>query len=220
MLLFDYRLYEFRGPCCCRCITSVVSDSVRPHRWQPIRLPHPWDSPGKNTGMGCHVLLQCVKVKSLSHVRLSATPWTAAYQAPLSMGFSRQEYWSGVPLPSPSGLLGDPYLLSFNHFETLVKWINIVSQWPMILLCFKIFLIFLTNFPKYQNLTKAFSASSWLWDTSKEHLWDISKRKVKLSLLDMLITSKSLSNGWRRTLGYRKWINASNVDFPKFMWNH
>ena len=42
-----------------------------------------------------------VKVKSPSHVRLLATPWTAAYQAPLSMGFSRQEYWSGVPLPSP-----------------------------------------------------------------------------------------------------------------------
>ena len=42
-----------------------------------------------------------VKVKSLSRVRLLATPWTAAYQAPLSMGFSRQEYWSRVPLPSP-----------------------------------------------------------------------------------------------------------------------
>jgi len=42
-----------------------------------------------------------VKVKSLSHVRLFATPWTAAYQAPPSMGFSRQEYWSGLPLPSP-----------------------------------------------------------------------------------------------------------------------
>ena len=42
-----------------------------------------------------------VKVKSLSRVRLLETPWTAAYQAPPSMGFSRQEYWSGVPLPSP-----------------------------------------------------------------------------------------------------------------------
>ena len=42
-----------------------------------------------------------LKGKSLSHVRLSATPWTEAYQAPPSMGFSRQEYWSGVPLPSP-----------------------------------------------------------------------------------------------------------------------
>ena len=41
-----------------------------------------------------------VKVKSLSHAWLLATPWTAAYQSPLSMGFSRQEYWSGVPLPS------------------------------------------------------------------------------------------------------------------------
>ena len=41
-----------------------------------------------------------MKVKSLSRVRPSAIPWTAAYQAPLSMGFSRQEYWSGVPLPS------------------------------------------------------------------------------------------------------------------------
>ena len=42
-----------------------------------------------------------LKVKSLSHVWLLVTPWTAAYEAPLSMGFSRQEYWSGVPLPSP-----------------------------------------------------------------------------------------------------------------------
>ena len=46
-------------------------------------------------------------VKSLSHVRLFATPWTVAYQAPPSMGFSRQEYWSGLPLPSP-GDLPDP----------------------------------------------------------------------------------------------------------------
>ena len=44
-----------------------------------------------------------VKVKSLSRVQLLETPWTAAYQAPPSMGFSRQEYWSGVPLPSPRG---------------------------------------------------------------------------------------------------------------------
>ena len=125
-----------------------------PHTLQPTRLPRPWDSPGKNTGVGCHFLLQCrqvksasevaqssltpsdpmnyslpgssvhgifqarvlewgaiafsnagkwkVKVKSLSHLWLPATPWTTAYQAPLSMGFSRQEYWSGVPLPSPN----------------------------------------------------------------------------------------------------------------------
>ena len=122
------------------------------NRREPTKLPHPWDSPGKSTEMGCHFLLQCmkvksesevaqscptlcdhidgslpgssipgilqartlewvaisfsnawkwrVKVKSLSHVRLLATPWTAAYQAPPPMGFSRQEYWSGLPLPS------------------------------------------------------------------------------------------------------------------------
>ena len=52
-----------------------------------------------------------VKVKSLSRVRLFATPWTAAYQALPSMGFSRQEYWSGVPLPSPEIYKGPPSTL-------------------------------------------------------------------------------------------------------------
>ena len=82
-----------------------MSDSVQPQRWQPTRLPRPWDSPGKNTGVGCHFLLRCMKVRSESEVAQSCltlvTPWTAAYQAPPSMGFSRQEDWSGVPLPSP-----------------------------------------------------------------------------------------------------------------------
>ena len=45
-----------------------MSDSVQPHRRQPTRLPRPWDSPGKNTGVGCHFLLQCMKVKSESEV--------------------------------------------------------------------------------------------------------------------------------------------------------
>ena len=50
---------------------SVVSDSVRPHRWQPTRLPHSWDSLNKNTGVGFHFLLQCMKVKSQSEVTQS-----------------------------------------------------------------------------------------------------------------------------------------------------
>ena len=93
------------------------------------------DSPGKNTGVGSHFLLQgifptqgsspgllhcrwslyhlshqgspkyfIVKVKSLSRVRLFATPWTVTYHAPPSMGFSRQEYWSGLPFPPPGDL--------------------------------------------------------------------------------------------------------------------
>ena len=48
-----------------------MSNSVRPHREQPTRLPRPWDSPGKNTGVGCHFLLQCMKVKSESEVTQS-----------------------------------------------------------------------------------------------------------------------------------------------------
>ena len=92
-----------------------MSDSVRPHQWQSTRLPRPWDSPGKNTGVGCNFLLQCIKVKSESEVaqscQPSATPWTSAYQGPPSMGFSRQGYWSGVPLPSPPGGPGADFLL-------------------------------------------------------------------------------------------------------------
>ena len=52
--------------CCC-----YLSDSMQPHRRQPTRLPSPWDSPGKNTGVGCHFLLQCMKVKSQSEVTQS-----------------------------------------------------------------------------------------------------------------------------------------------------
>ena len=63
-----------------------------------------------------------VKVKSLSHVQLFATPWTRAYQAPPSMGFFRQEYWSGLPFPSPGDLLnpgiepGSPALQTDGRF--------------------------------------------------------------------------------------------------------
>ena len=108
-----------------------MSDSVRPHRWKPTRLPHPWDSPGKNTGVSCHFLLQCVKVKSerksLSRIRLLAIPRTAAYQAPLSMGFSRQEYWSGVPLPflmfsSRSFIISGLMFRSLIHFDFILAY--------------------------------------------------------------------------------------------------
>ena len=67
-----------------------------------------------------------VKVKSLSHIRPSATPWTAAFQAPPSLEFSRQEYWSGVPLPSPKALLKmplfkSPSLLGTSLVDQLLK---------------------------------------------------------------------------------------------------
>jgi len=79
--------------------------AVRPHRQQPTRLPIPGILQARTLEWVAISFSNAwkwkVKVKSLSHVRPSATPWTAAFQAPLSMGFSRQEYWSGVPLPSP-----------------------------------------------------------------------------------------------------------------------
>ena len=67
------------------------------------QAPRPWDSPGKNTGVGCHFLLQCMKVKSGSEVAQSyptlLDPMDCSPPGSASLGFSRQEHWSGLPLP-------------------------------------------------------------------------------------------------------------------------
>ena len=80
--------------------------TVWPHRRQPTGFPVPGILQTRTLEWVAISFSNAwkwkVKVKSLSRVRPLATPWTAAHQAPLSMGFSRQEYWSGVPLPSPS----------------------------------------------------------------------------------------------------------------------
>ena len=60
-----------------------------------------------------------MKVKLLSRVRLFATPWTVAHQVPLSMGFPRQEYWSGLPFPSPEGVL---FIVYHHPLEILVYY--------------------------------------------------------------------------------------------------
>ena len=83
-----------------------MSDSVRPHRRQPTRLPRPRDSPGKNTGVGCHFLLQCMKVKSESEVAQScptlSDPMDWSLPGSSIHGiFQGKEHWSGVSLPSP-----------------------------------------------------------------------------------------------------------------------
>ena len=78
-----------------------------------------------------------VKVKSLGRVRVFATPWTAAYQAPPSMGFSRQEYWSGLPLPSPPWPLVStkcpfhsvPHLWQSKLFPDVPKWTVRATVW-------------------------------------------------------------------------------------------
>ena len=104
-----------------------MSDSVWPHRRQPPGSPIPgilqartleWDAISfSNAGKWK------AKVKSLSRVQLFVTPWTAAYQAPPSMGYSRQEYWSGVPLPSPSIYVSIRYLF-FSFWPTSLRIIG------------------------------------------------------------------------------------------------
>ena len=81
-----------------------------------------------------------MKVKSLSHVRLFVTPWSAVYQAPPFMGFSRQEYWSGVPLPSPQSilkeinpecLLEEP-MLKLQYFGHLMQRAKSLEKTPIV----------------------------------------------------------------------------------------
>ena len=94
-----------------------MSDSVRPHRRQPTRLPVPGILQARTLEWVAISFSNAwkwkVKLKLLCHAGLFVTPWTAAYQAPLSMGFSRQEYWSGLPY----------MMLKANSLEkTLVLW--------------------------------------------------------------------------------------------------
>ena len=76
---------------------------MQPHRWQPTRLPRPWDSPGKNTGVGCHFLLQCMKVKSESEVAQSCLtlidPMDCSLQGSSIHGISQARVLEWVPLP-------------------------------------------------------------------------------------------------------------------------
>ena len=106
------------------------------------QAPHPWDSPGKNTGVGCHFLLQCMKVKSESKVaQLCPTlsdPMDCSLQSSSILvgmeGFARQEYWSGLPLSSTRPLSDSPN----SFFFFLIIWHTTLSQYKVVLgmLCF------------------------------------------------------------------------------------
>ena len=93
MNIFETKKKVCKGCCCCCCATSVMSDSVQPHRRQPSRLPHPWDSPGKNTAVGCHFLLQCMKGKRRRGKRRPALE--RAPTTPTSAGCGRAHRNSG-----------------------------------------------------------------------------------------------------------------------------
>ena len=93
---------------------------MRPHRRQPIRLHHPWDSPGKNTGVGCHFLLQCMKVKSESEVAQScltlSDPMDCSLPGPSVPGILQAGALGWGPVPSP-GAWATRCLLGINTWE-------------------------------------------------------------------------------------------------------
>ena len=97
-----------------------MSNSVRPHRRQPTRLPRPWDSPGKNTGVGCHFLLQYVKVKSESEV----AQWCPTLRDPMGCSLPGSSAHAIVflelpPLIASPGFIFSIALLSLVFFYTI-----------------------------------------------------------------------------------------------------
>ena len=92
--------------CCCCRVASVMSDSVRPRRRQPTRLPCPWDSPGRNTGVGCHFLRQCMQVKSESEVAQScptlSDPMDCSLPGSSIHGIFQARVLEWAPPPSPA----------------------------------------------------------------------------------------------------------------------
>ena len=103
-----------------------MSDSVRPHRWQPTRLPHPWDSPGKNTGVGCHFLLQCMKVKSEIEVAQScptpSNPMDCSLPDSSIHGIfqARVPEWGAIALSDPQQGPGQIWAGSFRGPEVVL----------------------------------------------------------------------------------------------------
>ena len=99
----QYHRFSGHAAAAAKSLQSCLT--VRPHRRQPTRLPRPWDSQGKNTGVGCHFRLQCMKVKSESEVAQSCStlsdPMDCSLPGSSVHGIFQQEHWSGVPLPSP-----------------------------------------------------------------------------------------------------------------------
>ena len=131
---FDYPDLCRHCCCCCCCsVASVVSDSVQPHRRQPTRHPCPWDSPGKNTGVGCHFLLQCMKVKSEREVSQSCpTPSDL-------MGFSLPG--SSVHGIFQAALLGTNFCFSYPSLcnkSTHHPKLSGSRQPPLYFLCVKV----------------------------------------------------------------------------------
>ena len=130
-----------------------MSDSVRPHGWQPTSLPCRWDSPGKNTGVGCHVLLQGMKVKSGNEVAKAcltlSDPMDCSPPGFSIHGIFQAKHWSGEPLPPFGGPLLREYLQQNSRLANIVNLCFVITVG---LLGPKFF------FPKH-HLVKAFRIS-------------------------------------------------------------
>ena len=114
-----------------------------------------------------------VKVKSLSRVRLLATSWTSAYQAPPSMGFSRQEYWSGVPLPSPKGVgFLEISFIRVRKFPAISVSLNVTLSWRDI----EFFQMFSLNISRWSCvlffINKMFYRDCFFYVKTALHSWD------------------------------------------------
>ena len=96
-----------------------MSDSVPPHRWSP-RLPHPWDSPGKNIGVGCHFLLQCMKVKSESEVTQSCLTLGDPMDCSL-LGSSVQWIFPARVLERGASAFSEDVLIKRSNLDTCVR---------------------------------------------------------------------------------------------------
>ena len=130
--LRPYGLQYTRLPCCCCCccyVASVVSDSVRPHRRQPTRLPRPWDSPGKNAGVGCHFLLQFMKVKSESEVAQSCPTFSDPMDCSLP-GSSIHGIFQARVLEWGAIAFSDQASLSITNSQSLLKLMSIELVMP------------------------------------------------------------------------------------------
>ena len=156
-----------------------MSDSVRPHRRQPTRLPRPWDSPGKNTGVGCHFLRQCMKVKSESEVTQSCpTPSDPMDYSPpgpsihgifqarvlewVAIAFTTHLTLVRLMVSSQSFLLFKP-LWSTESF--LNSFIRLLGHYPLTL---RSLLSWKMSFPRYpfpnfQNLSMSINMVKGLW---------------------------------------------------------
>ena len=112
---------------------SVVSDSVQAHRRQPTRLCHPWDSPGKNTGVGCHFCLQCRKVKSESEVTQSCPtlrdPMDCSLPGSSVLGIFQARVLEWVPSPSPVFQVGLTLILVYPLSLAVKLWKNYLNPW-------------------------------------------------------------------------------------------